>query len=89
MDDAAGQLGNYSSEISDLVPLKNGVRFAISEMAALPPRGGNAAIDTVYFTLPINIKHALKDQWFFYTPILNTLIVFQFYSSTSQNLTLP
>ena len=53
MDDATGQLGNNGTEISDLVSGKNGVRFAISKVAELPPtRGGNSATDTVCFTLP-------------------------------------
>ena len=33
------KLGNYSSEISNLVPRKNGARFAISKMAELPTAG--------------------------------------------------
>src|SRR5690606_9964962 len=56
MDDATGQLGGNGTEISDLVPRKNGVRFAISKMSELPPRGGNSDIDTVYFTLPFLMK---------------------------------
>ena len=55
MDDATGQLGGNGTEISDLVPRKNGVRFAISKMSELPPRGGNSDIDTVYFTLPSDL----------------------------------
>src|SRR5690606_37371537 len=39
MDDATGQLGNNGTEISYLVSGENGVRFAISKMAQLPPRG--------------------------------------------------
>ncbi len=39
MDDATGQLGDYGSEISNLVSGKNGVRFTISKVAELPPRG--------------------------------------------------
>ena len=62
MDDATGQLGGNGTEISDLVPRKNGVRFAISKMSELPPRGGNSDIDTVYFTLP---KVSSKSSLFF------------------------
>src|SRR5690606_19293807 len=39
MDDASGQLGNNGTEIGYLVSGKNGVRFAISKVAELPPRG--------------------------------------------------
>src|SRR5690606_25288148 len=39
MDDATSQLGNNSTEISNLVSGKNGVRFAIRKMVELPPRG--------------------------------------------------
>ncbi|MGF7028950.1 hypothetical protein L1283_005759 [Sphingobacterium sp. HSC-15S19] len=38
MDDATGQLGNYGTEISNLIFGKNGVRFAISKVAELPSR---------------------------------------------------
>src|SRR5690606_30623114 len=65
MDDATGQLGGNGTEISDLVPRKNGVRFAISKMSELPPRGGNSDIDTVYFTLPcetIPVLHTVPDR---------------------------
>src|SRR5690606_38327796 len=56
MDDATGQLGNNGTEISDLVSGKNGVIFAISKVAELPPtRGGNSATDTVCFTLPSDL----------------------------------
>ena len=64
MDDTTGQLGNYSSEISNLVPRKNGASFAISKMSELPPRGDNSDIDTVYFTLPL-VHQATSQKWFF------------------------
>lgn len=45
MDDATGQLGNNSTEISYLVSGKNGVRFAIIKMSQLLPVG--AVIETL------------------------------------------
>ncbi|GEM_PF-4203785 len=45
MDDATGQLGNNSTEISYLVSGKNGVRIAIIKMSQLLPVG--AVIETL------------------------------------------
>src|SRR5690606_7883615 len=70
MDDATGQLGGNGTEISDLVPRKNGVRFAISKMSELPPRGGNSDIDTVYFTLPY---FPLRKCCLTYSAVIETL----------------
>src|SRR5690606_34457803 len=57
MDDASGQLGNNGTEIGYLVSGKNGVRFAISKVAELPPRGAviqpvtQFVLHSLYFTL--------------------------------------
>ena len=58
MDNATGQLGNYGSEISDLVPRKNGARFAINKVSEFRPAGRNSDNDTVCFTLPGGLVYA-------------------------------
>src|SRR5690606_17006381 len=56
MDDASGQLGNNGTEIGYLVSGKNGVRFAISKVAELPPRGAVIQPVTQF------VLHALRER---------------------------
>src|SRR5690606_30830357 len=56
MDDASGQLGNNGTEIGYLVSGKNGVSFAISKVAELPPHGAeiHPLTQLVMHSRPIN-----------------------------------
>ena len=74
MDDATSQLGSNSTEISNLVSGKNGVRFAIRKMVELPPRGA------VIQPLTQFILHSPLIRLYFNLTLLNTLIL-KYYKS--------